>query len=154
MRNASHMPTDTRSPRHWSEWPPVQTQADLDRHWRELMGHLGFSETLLWMIFFDAAGQPTPLINQVADLPDQPRPASIANLLAFCADVISDAVPDGSVAFLRSRPGPAAWTSADRAWATQITQAEQRSPVRVHPVHLANDEELRVFTLDDLAATG
>jgi len=152
MRNASRMNTDTRTAGPWSEWPPVHTQADLDRHWRELMGPLGFSETLLWMIFFDDAGHPTPLINQVADLPEQPSPADIANLLAFCADVIGDAVPGGSVAFLRSRPGRAAWTSADRAWATQITQAAHRSPVRVHPIHLANDEELRVFTPDDLAA--
>jgi hypothetical protein len=149
----SGMETNAPAVRHWSQWPPVHTQADLERHWRELMGPLGFSETLLWVILFDAAGYPTPMIQQVADLPEEPDALEIAKLLSFCTQIIDDAVPDGSVAFLRTRPGSATWTPGDRAWAGGITQAARKASIRVHPVHLANDVDLRVFTPDDLAAS-
>ena len=33
-------------------WPPVRSQAELERHWRMLMGPLGFSACLLWIIVY------------------------------------------------------------------------------------------------------
>jgi len=146
------METNAPLPRRYGEMPPVRTQADLERHWRGLMGPLGFSETLLWVVFFDTGGCCTPYIQQIAELSDEPEECDFVDLIAFCAQIIDDVLPGGSVAFLRSRPGSAAWTLADRAWASGLTRAAQRSPVRVHPVHLANDHDLRVFAPDDVAA--
>jgi hypothetical protein len=129
--------------------PPVRSQADLELHWRRLMGELGFGSTLLWWIFFDADGHGAPTIQQVEDLPEVPEPQGLANLMRICQQVLDDVAPGGSVAFLRSRPGGAGITAGDRAWASGIGRAARAAGVHCHPVHLANDQELRVFAPDD-----
>ena len=88
------------------DMPPVHTQAELYLHWRAL-GELGFGETLLWFLFFDADGRCTPVVGQIDDLPDVPDDVTLKNLLLGCRDVIEHEVFGGTVAFLRSRPGRA-----------------------------------------------
>jgi hypothetical protein len=139
--------------RHFEDMPPVRTQADLYLHWRAMMGKLGFSETLLWVLIFDADGYSTPLIQQIEDTPEVPDEASLADLMLMCREVIAQCVPGGSVAFLRSRPGRAGFTASDRAWASGLSTAALAHGVAAHPVHLVNDQELRVFAPDDAIAS-
>lgn len=131
------------------EMPPVRSQADLELHWRRLMGELGFGSIKLWWLFFDADGHCAPTTHQVEDLPEEPGPHGLANLMWICQQVLDEVAPGGSVAFLLSRPGGVGITAGDRAWASGIGRAARAAGVRCHPVHLANDHELRVFAPDD-----
>jgi hypothetical protein len=132
------------------DMPHVRTQADLHRHFRALMGELGFSRTSLWLAFFDEDGRSLPLLQEIDDLPELPTPDDLASLMHLCDYVLGMAgVPDGSVGFLLTRPGGPGVSATDRAWAAGLTRAARECEVRTFPVHLANDTELRAFTPDD-----
>ncbi|PVG81781.1 hypothetical protein DDE18_17605 [Nocardioides gansuensis] len=135
------------------DMPAVRTQADLHRHWRAMMGELGFGQRQLWFQFFDADGRCTPVVQQVTDVPELPDTEMLANLMAICDQLLTDLVPDGSVAFLWARPGRPGLIASDRAWAAGLAKAAADAGVRSHPVHLANDHELRVFATDDEIAS-
>lgn len=132
------------------QMPKILTQHDLYQHWRALMGPLGFSRPLLWLCFIAADGRPAPVLSQVDDLPPVPDEPFLANLMMIAEDVIDHEVPGGSLALLLSRPGSAHVTESDRAWARGLTTAALEARVRMRPVHLANDEEIRIVAPDDL----
>jgi hypothetical protein len=133
--------------------PPIRSQAELFQYWRALMGELGFSETQLWMVLLDADDLCTPVIQKVVDLPAVPDPELLDNLMTVCRGLFDEVIPGGSVAFLRARPGPAGLTVADRAWAAGLSAAARERGVACHPVHLANDHEIRAFAPDDEIAS-
>jgi len=130
--------------------PPIRTQHDLRQYWRALMGPLGFSQPLLWLSFVAADGRPTPVLSQIDDLPELPDDHFLGNLMLIAEGVIGHEVPGGSLAVLLSRPGRADLTDSDRAWARGLTTAALEAGVRMRPVHLANDEEVRIVAPDDL----
>ncbi|HET7325672.1 MAG TPA: hypothetical protein VFJ14_00145 [Nocardioidaceae bacterium] len=131
--------------------PPINTAEDMRRRWRALMGELGFSERLLWFTFVSADGRQAPMLQQVTDLPMDPDDKLVENLMWICDEVLrATDHPDGSVALLLSRPGPAQMTDSDRAWARALTDAGRRANLQLQPIHLANDEALQVFAPDDL----
>jgi hypothetical protein len=132
------------------QMPAIRTQHHLYRHWRALMGELGFSERLLWCAFIDAGGFMTPVLSQIADVPLFPDDRFVANLIGIFDTVLREEVSGGSVAVLLSRPGRAYVTDSDRAWGRELTAAAERAGVSMRPVHLANDEDLRVLAGDDL----
>lgn len=132
------------------QMPAIRTQHHLYLHWRALMGELGFSERLLWCAFLGAGGYPTPVLSQIADLPSYPDDQFLGNLMDVFGMVLGEEVPGGSVAVLLSRPGSAYVTDSDRAWARGLTFAAEQARLPMRPVHLANDEEVRVFGYDDL----
>ncbi|HET6625931.1 MAG TPA: hypothetical protein VFG63_06040 [Nocardioidaceae bacterium] len=136
------------------DMPPVHSQADLHRHWRALMGPLGFTRPALWLHLLTADDRAEAMITKIDELPDRPDDRLLTNLLWVCAELLENDVPGGKVAFLYSRPGSRLITDDDRAWARGLTSAARRAGVPCAPVHLANDEELRVFAPDDLAEPG
>jgi hypothetical protein len=131
------------------QMPPIRSQEDLHRHWRALMGPLGFSRRYLWLGLIGADRRPTPLLVQIDELPERPDPAMCDRFGAFLGHLL-DEEPGCSVALLLSRPGPAAMTTADRAWAIGLTDAARRAGIPLEPLHLATDEAVRVFAPDDL----
>ncbi len=135
---------------HPDDMPPVHTQADLWRHWRALMGPLGFSERLLWVILLTAEGRVTPVVQQVEDLPRLPDPGLLDPLMSVIGQVCGE-LGEGTAAVLLSRPGGAGITPAGRTWAQQLSDAAAAADVRLWPVHLANDDELVTLSPDDLA---
>ena len=72
-------------------------------------------------------------------------------MMAVLGEMLNEA-PGGSVALLLARPGSASMTPDDRGFAQAVTTAARRSGVPLEPLHLATDEEVRVFAPDDLAA--
>ena len=131
------------------EMPPIRTQEELHRHWRALMGPLGFAHRQLWLAVIDADRRPTPVVLQIDELPEQPEPAALDSLMGLIEHLL-DAEPGCSVALLLARPGPAFVTAADRSWATGLTRAARRGRVPLEPLHLATAEAVRVFAPDDL----
>ena len=141
--------TDQTPPRRPDDMPPVRSQADLHALWRALMGEPGFATPQLWMVLLDADDRPTPIVQKISDLPYVPDPAMLANLMTVCRGLLDEAIPGGSVAFLRARPGPQGVTASDRVWATGLADAARERGVACRPVHLANGQEIRAFTPDD-----
>jgi hypothetical protein len=117
------------------------------------MGELGFAARQLWLVMLDAHNRCTPVIQKVEELPDVPDPQTLDGLMTVCRGIVDEVLPGGSVAFLLARPGPAGLTASDRAWASGLATAVRDREVASHPVHLANDHEIRVYTADDEVAS-
>lgn len=123
---------------------------DLLACWRALMGELGFAERKLWLLFVERDGSVAPHVTQVAELPAYPDDERLDGLMYVCGEVMSGLGDGASVAILISRPGGGGASDADRSWASRIVAAARRNRVTMYPVHLANDERLRVVAADDL----
>lgn len=133
------------------DMPPVLSQADLHRHWRTLMGELGFARARLYLQLFTVDGRCTPVILDITEIPDVPDGGMADALMSFCSHALDEiAEPGTRVGILYARPGPRSPRTADRAWARFITEAAARHGVPIFPVHVANDEELSVVTPDEL----
>ncbi|HZJ07769.1 MAG TPA: hypothetical protein VFD59_20255 [Nocardioidaceae bacterium] len=133
------------------DMPAIHTQADLDRHWRALMGPLGFSQPLLWMMFISPDGRCDGPLTQIEEIPLQPDEFLLTNLLGICAQIIDESLTSGTrVAFLRSRPGSGTVNAEDIAWARGVTEAARAAGVPCEPFHLATDERVTVVAYDDL----
>lgn len=133
------------------DMPPVHSQADLHRHWRALMGELGFAQTRLYIQLFTIDGTCAPVVLDITDIPELPDAAMADGLLQFCARVLDQAGEPGMrVGILYARPGGRSRRHVDRAWAFHITEASRRHGVPIFPVHVANDEEVTVVSPDEL----
>jgi hypothetical protein len=131
--------------------PVIQTQADLEQVWRTLMGPLGFGGHSVWLMFIGADDRPVPQLTQIEDAVTPPDEQVLGGLAQVLRSVVSDLVPGGRVACLRSRPGRAAVTGEDRAWASGLYDACRRAGLPAEVVHLATDEELLPLPLDELS---
>lgn len=132
------------------QMPPIYTQDDLHAYWRALMGPLGFGTRKLWLSFLTADCRTTDLLTQIDDIPTFPDTELLTNLMYVALQVLDNTAPGGSLAVLLSRPGRARVTESDRTWARALTSSAIQTGVAMHPVHLANDTEIRVFAPDDL----
>lgn len=134
------------------EMPPVHTQEALQQQWRALMGELGFGGYSLWLHLIQADGRPTPILTQIEEmshLPDEGDEA-LENLMWLCSQLIEELNPGGRVAFLLTRPGRAAISEWDLAWAQALIAASSRHDVPIFPIHRANAETLVVIAPDEL----
>lgn len=133
------------------DMPPVSSQADLHRHWRALMGQLGFAQSRLYLQFFTIDGRCTPLILDITDLPDLPDGRMADALMRFCSETLDHLGQAGMrVGILYARPGGRLPRTADLTWARLVTEGARRHGVPILPVHVANDEEVTVVTPDEL----
>jgi hypothetical protein len=133
------------------DMPPIRTQADLHRHWRALMGALGFGKRTLWVQMIGPDDRGLPALLQFDHIPGHPDAEFLAHLMKICSDVLVE-LPTGSrVAMLLSRPGRRELTTSDRIWAARLHRAAALGAVRCAALHLANDHEVRVITPDDFA---
>lgn len=133
------------------EMPPVRTQADLHRHWRALMGELGFGYARLYVQLVPPDGRVDALLMEIDDLPDIPEATDADAFLGCFKMLLDQGLPEGTrLALLYARPGRRGPSAADRAWAQALTAAAERAGVPIWQVHAANDHELRVMTPDDL----
>lgn len=130
----------------------IQTQSDLEQAWRTLMGPLGFGGHSVWLILLEPDGTTTPMIMEITESEeplDEQMQASLAELLRL---VTTETLPDGRVAFLRTRPGRDGLGPADREWARGLYAACRLAEVRHEVVHVANDVMLLPVPLDALGS--
>ncbi len=132
--------------------PVIRCQADLEGAWRHLMGPLGFGGSSVWLLLIGADDRPLPHVTQIEDADEPPTAAQADGFASMLRDLLADLAPDGRWAFLRSRPGRAAITDDDRAWALALLGACRAADVPVEVMHLATDDDLRPLAADDLAA--
>lgn len=136
---------------HPDDAPPIRTQEDLHRHWRMLMGPLGFARRTLWLQLLEG-DRPTPMIVPIDDLPRRPSARDVTALMDMLTE-LAKGIPESSFAFLLSRPGGAGMTEDEGLWAQALMDGLQHAGLQVWPVHRANDDELVVCSPDDLAAS-
>lgn len=130
------------------EYPPIRTQADLERLWRALMGPLGFARRSLWIVPIDRDDRPGPAV-AIDDVPLAPG----ADDLDFLVDMLRHGTfGEASVAFLVTVPGRRRISRGDREWARGLARVAGRAGMTDRPVHWANDAVLHVCAPDDLAA--
>jgi hypothetical protein len=131
------------------DMPPIRTQADLHRHWRALMGQLGFGYRSLWVQLIGPGDRCAPALMQIEYLEDEPEDLFLANLMQICGRFVHETSMGGRVAMLLSRPGRRELTVSDRVWAAGLHRAAAVSAIPCEALHLANDQEIRVITPDD-----
>jgi len=129
--------------------PTIRNQQDLEDAWRHLMGPLGFTKTSIWIMLIDSSGTPIPQLSKI-DVPAAvPPPAELAGFADMVGSLVREFVPDGRVAFLRSRPGRAGLTFEDRAWAQALYAASRAAGVPAEVVHRACDHDLVPVPVDE-----
>lgn len=148
-RHTADMDNEIPALRPADEMDPIRNEHDVLAYWRALMGELGFSERVLWLLFVRGDGMAEPHLTQVAELPEYPD-SDLSGLMHVCREVSSQIGDDTSVAMLLSRPGSGGLGASDRAWGARIVEAARRHGVALHPFHVANDEQIRVVAPDDL----
>jgi hypothetical protein len=128
----------------------IRGPEDLLQHWRGLMGPLGFTERLLWLLFIDRDRRATTFLTQVERLPELPDLEILRNIMHVSAGVLDSTVLGGSLALQLSRPGRGQLSEGDRAWARGLTLAAAEIQLALQPIHLATCEQIRRFAPDDL----
>ena len=126
----------------------VRTQDGLCRLWESYLGERRPDLRSLLLAYLDVDDRPTPVL-AVDDVPEQPEPVTLGNLMEICEGIVSDN-HGGRIALLLVRPGPPQQRPGDRAWAAAILATARRSGVPCAPVHLATDDGVRVVAADDL----
>ncbi|QZY29748.1 hypothetical protein [Nocardioides coralli] len=132
--------------------PIIRSQSDLHETWSRLMGPLGFSGRSIWLMLIRADHRPLPHLTQIEEadrLPSHEQQRSFAEMLQM---LVTDVVPGGRVAFLRSRPGAGGLTLEDKAWARSLYDAARISRVSVEVVHRACDVDLVPVPMDEVLA--
>lgn len=131
----------------------ITTQSDLEDVWRSLMEPLGFTRTSLWIVFVHPDGRPHKTLIEVP-APDHlvaPDPTA-PELLDLLREWATEHVPNGRVAFLRTRPGRGGLDGTDRLWAAALYAAARVAGVPCEVVHAANDDRLLPVPLDEIDA--
>lgn len=132
--------------------PTIRSQSDLHEAWRTLMGPLGFSGHLLWLMLIQPDGRPVPHLTQIEDDGELPSAAGLAGFAEVLRMLLEEVVPGGRVAVLRSRPGTAGLTSRDREWARAVYEAGRVAGVPMEVVHRACDVDLVPIPWDEVMA--
>lgn len=121
------------------ELPAIDSAASLEETWRLLMGELGFAQAQIYVLFLE--GTEVLFATHLEEVPARPRPADVRTVASIFREVGRSGA---AFAFLYCRPGRAALTAADRAWAGGL------APLSAWPVFVAGDDDVVVVAPDDL----
>lgn len=108
---------------------PVRSAAELTRRWAGILEPPVFATRDLWLMWLGPDGRSLPLVVPVEDLPPAPAPATVTELLTLHETVV-EGRPDESahLAMALCRPGHAAVTTVDQAWAAVLRDAFAAQP--------------------------
>lgn len=129
----------------------LRTQADVETFWTEICHPLGWARHDLWFVVVGADRRPLPLVQDVGDRPQEVDPDLVRDLVEVWRRVREELLPDGSIAVLLCRPGSAAVSAGDRAWASAITAEAASAGVALEVIHVASDEAITPLPLDAVA---
>lgn len=132
--------------------PTIRSQSDLHEAWSTLMQPLGFSRHSVWLMLIGHDDLPVPRLTEIEEAGDPPAGEELTGLAELLRMLHEEIAPDGRFAFLRSRPGDAGLTSADRAWARALYEAGRIAGVPIEVVHRACDVDLVPIPMDEVLA--
>jgi hypothetical protein len=97
---------------------PVTTVSEARERVQDLVGPA--IRPQLWFMLLDPFGRQLPVLIPVDGIPLCPEPGSTAVLAARLTALLGELAPGGSVILTLERPGPAALTAPDQAWALEL----------------------------------
>jgi hypothetical protein len=128
---------------------PVTTTVEARDRVADLVGHAISRQ--LWLMLLDARGWQIPLLIPVDDIPLRPEPGCGAVLAAAVCRLLSEHGPGGSVILTLERPGTAALTAPDQAWARELS-ASFGKVVRITGMFIAHDQGVCELVASSAAA--
>lgn len=106
------------------------------------MGELGFANRSLWTLLLTGDGHPLPTLPRVDDVPVDPDPKLVRNLVEVYLQLLGDIDPQATVGFLLSRPGPGALLTSDHRWGQALRRMGREVGLRMQPVFLATGDAI------------
>ncbi|TFC15383.1 hypothetical protein E3O19_09780 [Cryobacterium algoritolerans] len=116
---------------------PVTTMAEARERVRDLVGHA--VQPQLWFMLLDRHGRQLPLLIPVDGIPLRPESGRLTVLAARLNDLLAELAPGGSVIVTLERPGSAALTPPDQAWAGELAKAFG-TVVKITGMFVAHDD--------------
>lgn len=115
----------------------LHDEASLLRYVRSLLGPHEMSGRSLWVLFLDADRWSTHVVVAIDDIPDEPRPDTVDNLLDMAGRTLDEHLPGGQIALALERPGSPWPCGDDVGWARMLDAAARRRDVDLRGTFLA-----------------
>ena len=122
--------------------PPVTTLQEARTRVFDLVGHAIRSQ--LWLMLLDPDGQQLSVLIPIDGIPVRPEPGSTQPFAVRINDMLAQEAPGGSIILTLERPGSAALTAPDQAWATELTQSFGKL-MRITGLFVAHDDGVAVL---------
>lgn len=116
---------------------PVTTVDEARERVRDLVGPA--IRPQLWFMLLDRVGRQLPVLIPVDGIPLRPEPGGAAVLAARLTELLEELAPGGSVILTLERPGSAALTAPDQAWAREFASSFG-SVLTITGMFVAHDE--------------
>ncbi|MGJ9424044.1 hypothetical protein [Aeromicrobium sp. CF3.5] len=131
---------------------PIRTLEDLTAAWTVIDGGFGYSAPQIFILVIEVDGTITPTIIQIydAEIGGEPEGALLASMVERLAEVIDLQAPDGSVAVMKARPGPATLTRLDQRWLRELHAHLVSAPFSSHRLFFACDVGVGPVPPDEL----
>ena len=117
---------------------PVRSAPALTRRWITLLQPPTFAARSLWLAWFDAEGQQSPVLVPIDDLPVEPDPSMFESLRLLNETVVSAQLGDDShLAMALCRPGEAVVSDSDDEWVDALSEVFDGLVGQTWSLHLA-----------------
>lgn len=101
--------------------PPVNTLEQARARVFDLVGHA--LRRQLWLMLLDPHGNQLSLLVPLDGIPLRPEPGSVRRFAVAINAFLAHEAPGGSIIVTLERPGSAALTAPDQAWAVELAQS-------------------------------
>lgn len=116
---------------------PITTIDEARDRVNELVGHA--IRRQLWLMLLDANGIQLSILIPVDGIPLRPEQGAVGAIAASINEILTERAPGGSVILTLERPGTAALTAPDQAWARELN-ASFGKVMRIAGMFVAYDE--------------
>jgi len=108
----------------------------------DLVGHA--IRRQLWLMLLDHQGQQLSILIPIDGIPLRPEPGSARPFAVAINDILAREAPGGSVIVTLERPGSAALTAPDQAWASELTHSFGKL-MHIMGLFVAHDDGIAVL---------
>ena len=123
--------------------PPVTTLQEARERVFDLVGHA--IRRQVWLMLLDPYGQQLSMLIPIDGIPLRPDPGSTQPFAMRINDILTQEAPGGSIILTLERPGSAALTAPDQAWAVELAQSFGKL-MRITGLFVAHDDGVAVLT--------
>jgi hypothetical protein len=116
---------------------PVRSATELTDRWKRLLDPPTFRARTLWLAWFDAEGNQSPVVVPVENLPRSPDPTMFDGLRTLNEAVASHLGDGGHLAMAICRPGKAVAIDSDDEWVDALSELFDGLIAQTWSLHLA-----------------
>ncbi|TFB74573.1 hypothetical protein E3O21_14525 [Cryobacterium flavum] len=122
--------------------PPVFTLEQARARVFDLIGHA--IQPQIWLMVLDVHGQQLSLLIPIDGIPVRPEPGSVRPFAVRINEIVARDAPGGSLIVTLERPGSAALTAPDQAWAMELTESFGKL-MRISGLFVAHDDGIAIL---------